>query len=117
MHSPPPDPQFPNDKPKKLSIEIPPDRPLPYDRIPSSFEPMGEIQLRGRIFQRFTSGQIPWWVLITGWVIFGFSAAVIAHFAFTTSFWAGVIPLAIAIIFLIIFWRATAAKLARGRRN
>ena len=104
--------------PDKLSIEIPAEQhPTPYDRVPSGYEPMGEIELRGRVFRGLAGGQIPWWVLISSWVIFGFIAALLLHAAIMTSTVTAWMFLAIALIPLFILGRGTVAKLSgRGRR-
>jgi len=44
-----------------LFVEIPSQPPpLHPDRVPSGFEPMGEIQIRGRAFRGLANGQIGW---------------------------------------------------------
>jgi hypothetical protein len=87
-------------------------RPEP-ERIPSGYDPMGQIQLEGRAYRSLAGGRIPWWVLITGWTIFGsiaslFIFAIISSFSLTALF-----PLVIAIIPLLILWKGTVAKLSR----
>jgi hypothetical protein len=102
----------------KLSIEVPAEQhPLEYDRVPSGYDPMGEIQLRGRVFRGLAGGQTSWWVIISGWLIFGFIAALVLHAAIATSSWAMGLLLAIALIPLIVLARGTAAKLSAGRRR
>lgn len=59
----------------ELFVEIPSVQKLTdYDRVPTSFEPMGEIYLRGRIFRRIASGKTKCWILISSWIIFGIPA-------------------------------------------
>jgi hypothetical protein len=100
----------------KLSIEVPAEqRPLEYDRVPSGFEPMGEIQLRGRVFRGLASGQTPWWIIISGWLIFGFIAALVLHAVIATSSWGMGLLLVIVLIPLIILARGTVAKLSTGK--
>lgn len=49
-----------------LFVEIPARQtPIHPERVPSGFEPMGEIQLRGRAFRGLANGQVAWWVLFT----------------------------------------------------
>jgi hypothetical protein len=102
--------------PDKLSIDIPAEQPISVDRIPSGYDPMGEVELRGRVSQGMASGRIPWWVLITGWVLAGGFAFLMVHLVLQAFSWLMVLPLAVAIIFLLILWRGTQAKLANGRR-
>lgn len=95
----------------KFLVEIPAEQKSVYDeRIPSGYNPMEEIELRGRAFRGLAGGRIPWWVLISGWIIFG-SFALVSFYAVVTSLsLAALIPLAIATIPLLILWRGTTAK-------
>jgi hypothetical protein len=102
--------------PDKLSIDIPAEPPISSERIPSGYDPMGEVELRGRVAQSMASGRIPWWVLITGWGLAGGFAFLLLHLAIQAFSWLLLIPLALAIIFLLILWRGTQAKLANGKR-
>lgn len=104
---------FPKDPVDKdnLSIEIPAEpAPVLPERIASGYEPMGEIQLRGQAFRGLAGGRTPWWVLITGWLMFGFIAAVMLHLAITASSFTAWMVLAIALIPLFILVRGTIAK-------
>lgn len=48
----------------KIRVEIPSERePMYQQRIPSGYDPMGEIYLRGRAMRNLSSGTMPWWVL------------------------------------------------------
>jgi hypothetical protein len=59
----------------QLFVEVPAEQKSPYqERIPSGYDPMGEIYLRGRAYRSLSGGTIPWWVLISGWIIFGLPA-------------------------------------------
>lgn len=98
-----------------LSIDIPAEPPLSVERVPSGYDPMGEIELRGRVAQGMSSGRIPWWVLITGWVLAGGFAFLLLHLAIQSFSWLLLVPLAIAAIFLVILWRGTQAKLGQRR--
>jgi hypothetical protein len=96
-----------------IVVEIPAEPEPPYqDRIPSGYDPMGEIYLRGRAFRGLAGGRIHWWVFISGWIIFGGLAlliliSVIASAAF------GLLPMLVFIsIPLIILWRGTVAKIS-----
>ena len=93
----------------------------PPDKVPSGFEPMGEIRLRGRAASGFTSGRMPLWVLFAGWIIFApivilvIQAAIIA---IAEGFFLGAIfPLVIAFIILSLLWRGTTGKLGRKKRK
>lgn len=102
----------------KLSIEIPAEQhPTQYDRVPSGYEPMGEIQLRGRIFSGLAAGQTHWWVLISGWFIFGFITALLLHAAIATLKLTAWMLLAVSIIPLFVLLKGTIAKLAADRRR
>ncbi|MFB2938484.1 hypothetical protein ACE1B6_24820 [Aerosakkonemataceae cyanobacterium BLCC-F154] len=109
---------LPESKQENLYIEIPAEqRPLEHNRIPSGYEPMGEIELRGRVFRGLASGQVHWWVLITGWIILGSYTLLVCYLAVTSFFWAGLIFLAIAVIPLLVLWKGTTAKLSRRKRR
>lgn len=98
--------------PDNLSIDIPPEPPLSMDRIPAGYDPMGEVELRGRVAQGISGGRVPWWVLITGWVLAGGFAFLMLHLVIQSFAWVLLLPLAIAVIFLVILWRGTQTKLA-----
>jgi hypothetical protein len=102
-----------------LSIGIPAQQTsIQPDRIPSGYDPMEEIQLRGQAYRRLASGQIPGWVLITGWIIFGSFALIMTHQAIMSSSFAVWFIWAIALIIpLLILWRGTKAKAASRRRR
>ena len=55
-----------------LCVNIPPELPNPYpDILPSGFEPMEAIQLRGHTYRNLATGVIPWWIIITSWIVEG----------------------------------------------
>ena len=102
----------------KLSIEIPAQQtPVHPDRIPSGYDPMGEIQLRGQASRNLASGQVPGWALITSWILFGSFALIMTYVAITTSSFVAWSTLAIALIPLFILWKGTRAKVANRRRR
>jgi hypothetical protein len=106
---------FPDDKlePDRIVVEVPADQKSPYqERIPSGYDPMGEIYLRGRAFRGLAGGRISWWVLISGWIFFGGSALLILISAITSASFAPLGALIIICIPLIILWRGTTAKLS-----
>lgn len=96
----------------RLVVEVP-QSPTPYqERVPSGYDPMGEVYLRGRAFRALAGGRIPWWVLISGWIIFGGLALLILVLAITSAAY-GLLPaLVIITIPLITLWRGTMAKLS-----
>lgn len=97
----------------QIFVEVPTDQLSPYhERIPSGYDPMGEIYLRGRAFSSLSGGRIPWWVLISGWLIFGGSALLILIAAITSQSLTGLLPLAFAVIPVLILWRGTLSKLS-----
>ncbi len=77
---------------------------------------MGEVELRGRVSQGMVSGRMPWWVLITGWVLAGGFAFLMLHLVIRSFSLLLLLPLAIAVLFLLILWRGTQAKLVSSRR-
>ncbi len=99
----------------KLSVEIPAEQPIAAERIPSGFDPMNEIQLRGQAYRGLASGRIPWWILISGWFVFGGIAALLLHAAIASKSLTVWIFLIIMVIPLVILWRGTIAKLSNGR--
>lgn len=95
----------------RFLVEIPAEQKSVYDeRIPSGYNSMEEIELRGRAFRGLAGGRIPWWVLISGWIIFGSFALVSFYVVVTSLSLAALIPLAIATTPLLILWRGTTAK-------
>ncbi len=104
--------------PDQLSIEIPADsNPYVPEQLPSGFDPMGEIELRGRAYRGLAAGQMPWWILIAGWVIFGFFAAILLHAAITSPSLTLWILLVFMLLVLLILGRGTLAKLQNQSRD
>lgn len=101
----------------QLSIEIPAEPPLHSEVVPSGLDPMSRIEMRGQAYRGLAGGQPPWWILISGWFVFGFFAAVAAHAAIQNSSLALWILLVIAVIPLLILARGTIAKLATSRER
>lgn len=102
----------------KLSIEIPAQQmPIPPDRIPSGYDPMGEIQLRGQASRSLASGRVPGWVLLTGWIVFGSFALLMTYVAIKSSSFTAWFFWAIALIPLFILWKGTKAKASNRRRR
>ncbi|BAY86937.1 hypothetical protein NIES267_64480 [Calothrix parasitica NIES-267] len=109
-----------------IVYEVPSEVETPYqEKIPSGYDPMSEIELRGRAYRGLSGGRIPWWVLITGWFIFGFVAfafliPIVSAFitsGFSTALVMLLPALLIGCIPLMILWRGTSAKLSNKNKN
>lgn len=104
----------------QLFVEVPAEQKPPYqERIPSGYDPMGEIYLRGRAYRSLSGGTIPWWVLISGWIIFGPPALFVLIAAIASRSLSLLLLLAFAAIPLLILWRGTLSKLSstKARRR
>ena len=100
----------------RLFVEVPAEQKPPYqERIPSGYDPMGEIYLRGRAYRSLSGGTIPWWVLISGWLIFGAPALMVLIAAIASPSFIMLPALAFAAIPLLILWRGTLAKLSNTK--
>lgn len=109
-----PDQEEPIDR-EHIVVEIPADQPSPYqEKIPSGYDPMGEIYLRGRASRTIADGRIAWWILISGWVmlVLFLLMAVMA------------VPVPKLLIILLgtmiplsILWRGTMAKIAMKKKT
>lgn len=79
---------------------------------------MGEIHLRGQAYRGLAGGRTPWWILISGWFVFGSIVAVLLHAAIAATSLTLWIFLIIMVIPLFILGRGTLAKLAnRGQQD
>jgi hypothetical protein len=97
----------------RIVVEVPAEQKSPYqERIPSGYEPMGEIYLRGRAFRGLAGGRIPWWVLISGWILFGGLALLTLITAIASASFGALPVLIILAIPIIILGRGTTAKLS-----
>lgn len=101
----------------KLSTSIPPQQHVPPDRIPSGYDPMGRIHLQGQAHRSMATGQVPGWVLITGWIVFGGTALILAYVAIISPFVTTWVALAISLIPLFVLWRGTRARTANRRHR
>ena len=98
----------------EIFIEVPSTPHYPYpERIPSASDPMGEIQIRGRALRTLGGGNVRWWVLISGWLMFGAIFLATASIAIFAQSYMLIFPLAITAIPLFPLWRGTAKKIAR----
>jgi hypothetical protein len=114
------DPYLPHRKSDKdrLIVEIPLESKMPYpDRLPSGFDPIQSIGLEGRAFRGLAGGRIPWWILITGWIIFGGFALLTLSLAITSGILSSLPLLFINSIPILILWRGTAAKFKVDRHK
>jgi hypothetical protein len=111
-----------NDKtdrePKEIFIEVPSTPHYPYpERIPSASDPMGEIYIRGRALRTLGGGNVRWWVLISGWLMFGTLFLATVALILSSQSYALIFLLLITAIPLFPLWRGTATKLARRARR
>ncbi|MFM7449341.1 MAG: hypothetical protein ACKO24_12185, partial [Leptolyngbyaceae cyanobacterium] len=68
-------------------------------------------------FRGLAGGRIPWWVLISGWIIFGGLALLILIPVITSAAFELLPALVIASIPLVILWRGTVAKLSTEKHK
>jgi hypothetical protein len=102
----------------RIFIEVPSTPHYPYpERIPSASDPMGSIYIRGRALRTLGGGNVRWWVLISGWLIFGTIFLTCAWTLLFSSFYPLIFPLAITAIPLFPLWRGTAKKLSERHRR
>jgi hypothetical protein len=102
----------------RLFVDVPTETKTPYqDRLPSGYDPMQSISLEGRAYRGLAGGRIPWWILISGWVLFGgFALLTVSLTIASGSF--GALPLLFFNgILIAILWRGTAAKISVGRNR
>lgn len=98
---------------ERIVYELPSEVEPPYqEKIPSGYDPMSEIYLRGRAFRGLAGGRIPWWVLIAGWILFGGLALSMLISMISSAAFELLPALLIVFIPVIILWRGTAAKLS-----
>jgi hypothetical protein len=103
----------------RLFVEIPAETKNPYpEKLPSGYDPIQSIRLEGRAFRGLAGGKIPWWVLITGWVLFGGLALLSLRLSIGAGFSVRR-PLLFfnGILLIAILWRGTAAKLLAERHK
>jgi hypothetical protein len=101
-------------EPDEIYIEVPPTSHYPYpERIPSASDPMGSIYVRGRALRTLGGGNVRWWVLISGWLMFGTIFLSVASIALFSPSYILILPLVITALPLFPLWRGTAKKLAQ----
>ena len=90
---------------------------IEHDRIPSQYDPMGEIELEGRALGSLAGGRIPWWVMISGWILWGVPSLLFIYNAIISISWGTIPIIVIALLPISILWRGTNAKLSNWRRT
>jgi hypothetical protein len=109
---------LPDRESDKLSFDAPIDQPfVAHDRIPSANDPMGQIKLEGRAYGSLAGGRIPWWVLISGWILWGIPVLLFIYNAIMSMSWASIPVIVIASLPILILWRGTHAKFSNWRRT
>jgi hypothetical protein len=102
----------------QLFVEVPAEQKSPYqERIESGYDPMGQIYLRGRTYRSLAGGRIRWWVLISGWIVFGGIALLLLTVTIVSGSLAFLLPLVLATIPIWIVLRGTLAKLSSTQRT
>lgn len=105
----------PDAPPRKQFTEVPPPLPPTIDPMPTGLAPMSRIELEGRSYRGFASGEVPWWVLISGAVVFivpGLCMAIVAG-----GIWSILIVLPILSLPIAIVWRGIHAKLVAQKEK
>lgn len=108
---------LPEVEPEKHSVDIPAQPPPQYDRVPSGYEPIGEIELRGRVVRGLANGRTAWWVLISGWIIFGGLVWLMIKISLISPAIVAWIFATIAAVPLLILLKGTKAKFRNKRRR
>ena len=109
---------LPDRKSDKISYDVPiRQQPIAPDRIPSGYDPIGQIQLEGRAFSALAGGKIHWWILISGWIFIGIPLLVIICVVASPLSWRSIPLILIASIPLITLCRGTKAKFSNLRRR
>ncbi len=101
----------------KIVVEIPAEQPVFPERLPSGFDPMGEIYFRGRAYRGLSGGRIPWWVLISAWITFGGMFVLILGMTFTSPGFGMLLPLFLTSLSLIVTLRGRLAKLSQKKQK
>ena len=95
-----------------LYVDVPPPPPPKIERAATGLAPMERIALEGKAYRGLASGSKPWWVMVTGWVMFGLPClAVVISLSLSGSGVEMVGAIAICAISLGIMYRGTRAKL------
>ena len=104
-------------EPPKQFSEIPPPLPPTISKTPTGFDPMERIDLEGQAYRGLSGGGAPWWVIITGWCVFGLPLVGMVVLALVTGDFALFAAAPFAMIAFVILARGTKAKLADQREK
>jgi hypothetical protein len=98
----------------EIFMEVPstPHYPDP-ERIPSPSDPMGKIYTEGLVLRSLGSGNVKWWVLISGWVFYGLVFLVFVSIALSSMSYLSILSIVVASIPLISIGRGIAKKLSK----
>ncbi len=88
-----------------------------YDRIPSGYDPMGEIELRGRSYRSLASGRMPLWVLVGGWLFLGIPSFCLSILILISGGWTMLPIFLMANILPVILWRGTQAHFTKKKKR
>jgi len=103
-------------QPKRFFTEEPSPLPPPIQKASNGLAPMERIALEGQAYRGLASGSQPWWVIISGWVIFGMPCLLVVVAMVSLG---GALELlgaiALCLVFLWILYRGTRAKLAQQK--
>ncbi|AFY37958.1 hypothetical protein Lepto7376_1622 [[Leptolyngbya] sp. PCC 7376] len=109
---------FPEEEKLVYRVDIPVNpHAYSYDRIPSGYEPMGEIELRGRSYRSLASGRMPLWVLVGGWLFLGFPALGLSILILISGGWTMLPLFLMANIIPWILWRGTQAHFTKKKKR
>ena len=78
----------PNAVEPKQFTEVPPSPPpVVVSKAPSGYAPMSQVYLEGQAYSRMASGTVPWWMLISGALVFvGSSMTIVLELAILSSY-------------------------------
>ena len=109
---------FPEEEQPVYGVDIPVSpHTHSYDRIPSGYDPMGEIELRGRSYRSLASGRMPIWVLIGGWIFFGIPAFILSILVLMTGQLMALPVFLMANIVPWVLWRGTRAHFRKQKKR
>lgn len=100
---------------RKQFTEVPPLPPPTIEPMPTGYAPMSRIELEGRSYRGFASGECPWWVLISGAIVF-IAPSLGMVFAIGEPLLILVISPLLA-VFIAIVWRGIHAKLVAQKEK
>ena len=102
------------DKVEPQFTEVPPPLPPAIAPTPSGYAPMSRIELEGRSYRGLVSGDVPWWVLITGSVML-----IVPSFAMVLveGSWLLLILSPLLALPIAIVWRGFRAKLLHQKER